>query len=187
MDYFNDVLATFQSLDRVRILAVDGRVRELSEFIKNILIFFCSEHEWRSYRFGTTWGQVINDSIYIFGWTIPLISTCCIHGLSSVSQAWYSRLWASIFEIKVKKWSRIFGFTKYVINMPCSPSNWLARNRKELMLHSLWWFTWWTVSHQQVRLLFWMTRWLAKICKQISYLSDLQFSGWWSHRSSCQH
>ncbi len=40
MDYFNDVLATFQSLDRVRILAVDGRVRELSEFIKNILIFF---------------------------------------------------------------------------------------------------------------------------------------------------
>ncbi len=38
MDYFNDVLATFLSLDHVRILAVCGRVRELSEFIKNILI-----------------------------------------------------------------------------------------------------------------------------------------------------
>ncbi len=38
MDYFNDVLATFLSLDHVRILAVYGRVRELSEFIKNILI-----------------------------------------------------------------------------------------------------------------------------------------------------
>ncbi len=38
MDYFNDVLATFLSLDRIRILAVYGRVRELSEFIKNILI-----------------------------------------------------------------------------------------------------------------------------------------------------
>ncbi len=38
MDYFNDVLAMFLSLDRVRILAVYGRVRELSEFIKNILI-----------------------------------------------------------------------------------------------------------------------------------------------------
>ncbi len=38
MDYFNDVLATFPSLDRVRILAVCGRVRELLEFIKDILI-----------------------------------------------------------------------------------------------------------------------------------------------------
>ncbi len=31
------VLATFLSLDHVRILAVYGRVRELSEFMKNIL------------------------------------------------------------------------------------------------------------------------------------------------------
>ncbi len=38
MDYFNDVLAMFLSLDRVRILAVYCRIRELSEFIKNILI-----------------------------------------------------------------------------------------------------------------------------------------------------
>ncbi len=36
MDYFNDVLATF--LDRVNYIAVYVRVRELSEFIKNILI-----------------------------------------------------------------------------------------------------------------------------------------------------
>ncbi len=33
MDYFNDVLATFLSLDPVY-----ERVRELSEFIRNILI-----------------------------------------------------------------------------------------------------------------------------------------------------
>ncbi len=38
MDYFNDLIATFLSLDRGSILAVYGRVRELSEFIKNILI-----------------------------------------------------------------------------------------------------------------------------------------------------
>ncbi len=38
MDYFNDVLAMFLSHDPVRILTVSGRVRELSEFIKNILI-----------------------------------------------------------------------------------------------------------------------------------------------------
>ncbi len=38
MDYFNDVLATFLDFDRGCILAVYGRVRELSEFNKNILI-----------------------------------------------------------------------------------------------------------------------------------------------------
>ncbi len=38
MDYFNDLFATFLDLDRVRILVVYGRVWELSEFIKNILI-----------------------------------------------------------------------------------------------------------------------------------------------------
>ncbi len=38
MDYFNDVLATYLSLDHGNILAVYGRVRELSDFIKNILI-----------------------------------------------------------------------------------------------------------------------------------------------------
>ncbi len=70
MDYFNDVLATFLSLDCVRILAVYGRVRDLSEFIKNILNV-CSEDEQRIYRFGMTWGWVINDRIFIFGWTIP--------------------------------------------------------------------------------------------------------------------
>ncbi len=38
MDYFNDLLATFLSLDRGNYIAIYGRVRELSEFIKNILI-----------------------------------------------------------------------------------------------------------------------------------------------------
>ncbi len=56
MDYFIDVLATFLDLDRVRTLAVYGRVRELSEFIKNILI--CVP---KSYRFGTTQGWVMTE------------------------------------------------------------------------------------------------------------------------------
>ncbi len=37
-NYLNNLLATFLSLDRIRILAVYGRVRELSDCIKNILI-----------------------------------------------------------------------------------------------------------------------------------------------------
>ncbi len=38
MDYFTDVLATFLHVDRGNILAAYGRVRKLSDFIKNILI-----------------------------------------------------------------------------------------------------------------------------------------------------
>ncbi len=38
MDYFTDVLAMFLDLDHGSILAVYGRVRELSEVIKNITI-----------------------------------------------------------------------------------------------------------------------------------------------------
>ncbi len=38
MDHFNDVLATFLDLDRGYYIAVHGRVRDLSEFIKNMLI-----------------------------------------------------------------------------------------------------------------------------------------------------
>ncbi len=65
MDYFTDVLATVLVLDHVRILAVYGRVRELSEFIKYILIL----QLWNDMRWLT------NDIIYIFGRTIPLIYT----------------------------------------------------------------------------------------------------------------
>ncbi len=38
MDYFTDLLATFLDDDRVNHIAVYGRVRELSECNKNILI-----------------------------------------------------------------------------------------------------------------------------------------------------
>ncbi len=39
MDYFTDLLATFLDVDCVNYIAVYGRVRELSECIKNILIW----------------------------------------------------------------------------------------------------------------------------------------------------
>ncbi len=38
MDYFNYLLATFLSLDHVKNLDVYGRVRELTDCIKNTLI-----------------------------------------------------------------------------------------------------------------------------------------------------
>ncbi len=39
MDYFTDLLATFLDVDRDYYIAVYGRVREMSECIKNILNF----------------------------------------------------------------------------------------------------------------------------------------------------
>ncbi len=33
----------------------------------------CFKDEQSSYRFGTTWGWIINDIIFIFGWANPLI------------------------------------------------------------------------------------------------------------------
>ncbi len=45
-----------------------------SSWILSKISYLCSEDERRSYRFGTTWGWVINDRIFIFGWTIPLMT-----------------------------------------------------------------------------------------------------------------
>ncbi len=49
----------------------------------------CSKEEWRSHRFGTTWWRVINDRIFIFGWTI-LLSTLTV-GLMLLLLLWFQR------------------------------------------------------------------------------------------------
>ncbi len=85
MDYFNNVLTNFLGLERVSCVAVMQGQKAL-RFNKNYLNL-CSEDERRSYRFGTTWGWVINDRIFIFAWTNPLklfiiikkFSTCFIN------------------------------------------------------------------------------------------------------------
>ncbi len=42
----------------------------VTNFLQNIFLL-CSAERRHSYRFGTTWGWV-NETIFIFGWTIPL-------------------------------------------------------------------------------------------------------------------
>ncbi len=70
MDYFNDVLNIFLGLEHVSCVVVYGGSECSRISSKNLNL--CSEDERRSYRFGTTQRWVINDSIFIFGWTIPL-------------------------------------------------------------------------------------------------------------------
>ncbi len=66
MDYFNNVLM-FLGLGTFQLHCCLWRIRKLSYFIKNILICVPKMNGFR-----TTWGWVINDRIFIFGWTIPL-------------------------------------------------------------------------------------------------------------------
>ncbi len=54
----------------VGLLSMQGQ--KALEFHKKY-INLCSEDEHRSYGFGTSWGWVIYDRIFIFGWTIPLM------------------------------------------------------------------------------------------------------------------
>ncbi len=43
------------------------------EYLKNPkYLKLCSEDEQSFYGFGTTWGQGINDNIFILGWSNPL-------------------------------------------------------------------------------------------------------------------
>ncbi len=72
MDCFIDVLTTFLGLEYGSCIAVYAGSESSN---------LCSEDEWKSCGFGTTWGWVINDRFFIFGWTNPLNDTCCIfHG-----------------------------------------------------------------------------------------------------------
>ncbi len=55
---FGNILVTLLSMQGQRALRFHQKYLNL-----------CSEDEWRSYGFGTTWGWVINDRIFIFGRT----------------------------------------------------------------------------------------------------------------------
>ncbi len=72
IDYFNDLLATFRSLDHLRILADYGRVRELSEFIKNILFCVPKMKEGLMGLERHEGEQLMTDYFFVCVWTIPL-------------------------------------------------------------------------------------------------------------------
>ncbi len=78
MDCFTDFFATFLDLGT---LCMEGQ-RALGFHQKYLNL--CSEDERRSYGFGTTWGRVIKDRIFILGWTNPLIN----HNLTGSIFSW---------------------------------------------------------------------------------------------------
>ncbi len=63
MYYFTDLLAMFLDVDRVNYIAVYRRSESSRNSSK--YLHLCYEDERRPYGFGTTWGWVINDRIFI--------------------------------------------------------------------------------------------------------------------------
>jgi len=62
----------------------------------------CSTEERNSYRFGTTWGWVNDDRIFIFGWTIPLRRQ---HWPKTVNKYLFVYSLLLLTNVRVKKWS----------------------------------------------------------------------------------
>ncbi len=85
MDYFIDLLATFLDFYwNISVVLLSMQGQTALRFHQKYLNL-CFEDEWRSYRFETTRGWVINDRIFIFGWTNPL------RAISFV--VWPGKLW----------------------------------------------------------------------------------------------
>jgi len=53
----------------VKLLSMD---ESFTSRISSKYLNLCSKYERRPYRCGTTWGWVINNRIFFFGWTNPL-------------------------------------------------------------------------------------------------------------------
>ncbi len=67
MDYINNVIATFLDLECVSCIAVYEGSEISSIVFYQKYLNLCSKDEQKSYRFGKTWGWVINDIILNLG------------------------------------------------------------------------------------------------------------------------
>ncbi len=63
-------------------------------------IFFNAWQKKENHSFGTTWGWVNDDSIFIFGWTMPLqFLSSCLHTFSKRYPSFFSKLYTQIQEL----------------------------------------------------------------------------------------
>ncbi len=53
-------------------MEVNGAPKQPGYKLSSKYLPLCSAEQRNSYKFGTTWGWVNDDRIFIFGWTIPL-------------------------------------------------------------------------------------------------------------------
>ncbi len=65
-------------------MEVNGAPKQPGYKLSSKYLPLCSAEQRHSYRFGTTWGWVNDDRIFIFGWTIPLRSVECLLGCITI-------------------------------------------------------------------------------------------------------
>ncbi len=67
-------------------MEVNGAPKQPDYKLSSKYLPLCSAEQINSYRFGTTWGWVNDDRIFIFGWTIPLSP---MNALQSYPVSWW--------------------------------------------------------------------------------------------------
>ncbi len=65
----------------------------------------CSAEQRHSYRFGTTWGWVNDDRIFIFGWTIPLSAFHYMFGKMGGMYGVPNANWVDPNSERMQRWS----------------------------------------------------------------------------------
>ncbi len=59
-------------------MEVNGAPKQPDYKLSSKYLPLCSAEQTHSYRFGTTWGWVHDDRIFIFGCTVPLMHVICV-------------------------------------------------------------------------------------------------------------
>ncbi len=94
---------------KINIMEVNG-APELCFPLSSEYLPLCLAKQRHSYRFGTIWGWVNDDNIFIFGWTIPLsrwgiflaIAKKTLYGSKLlIFLLWLAYLWPNILYIRI--------------------------------------------------------------------------------------
>ncbi len=109
-------------------MEVNGAPKQPGYKLSSKYLPLCSTEQRRSYRFGTTWGWV-NDRIFIFGWTIPLMhrskwpyKTRFISRVPTLLEStWISDIWIQGLESTWIKFEIhfIYGAISKIVHMCC--------------------------------------------------------------------
>ncbi len=118
-------------------MEVNGAPKQPGYKLSSKYLPLCSAEKRNSYRFVTTWGWVNDDTIFIFGWTIPLNLHEANNRPSSVLP-W----WPKPTAIKTKHWLLIQTLWnqacgRAVILHRCDVQQWKHR---DLVSEHTWWF-----------------------------------------------
>ncbi len=87
-------------------MEVNGAPKQPGYKLSSKYLPLCSAEQRHSYRFGTTWGWVNDDRIFIFGWTIPLRASFDVF-LTCMCWIMISGSWESVGDLESNTHTRV--------------------------------------------------------------------------------